>query len=302
MPAKTMTSTLSTRPAWIPSRRPSRICTPRSAIPRQLAQLKALSGAVREDGTHPRTTTSTIDQGIYSRLRVSVQIRQGPGRAGILRILRHSAYDEIRTATADTLSRELVKTRRAEMDAARKLHPRSGTALPPSGGLSGAYKSLGLSPEVRSRDEGKGRENPEISKTVLKGIPAVPASGGHRPSGVRSSELDTVKEGEILVCKMTNPAGGFFLQDLRVGHRHRRRSVPPRRGGREFGSRVVGTRATQLIKTGDKIRVDGSIGVVEVLSGFATIGCGADFAPQSVSPKQDASRHPDGIQKRKSAS
>ena len=37
---------------------------------------------------------------------------------------------------------------------------------------------------------------------------------------------------------------------------------------REFGVPcVVGTRrATQLIKTGDKIRVDGSIGVVEVLS------------------------------------
>ena len=36
---------------------------------------------------------------------------------------------------------------------------------------------------------------------------------------------------------------------------------------REFGVPcVVGTRrATQLIKTGDKIRVDGSIGVVEVL-------------------------------------
>ena len=47
----------------------------------------------------------------------------------------------------------------------------------------------------------------EISKTVLKGIPGCPCVQdviAHLVSD--PSELDTVKEGEILVCKMTNPA------------------------------------------------------------------------------------------------
>ena len=82
------------------------------------------------------------------------------------------------------------------------------------------------------------------------------------------SELDTVKEGEILVCKMTNPAWvvsfskiAALVTDTGGALSH------PAVVAREFGVPcVVGTRrATQLIKTGDKIRVDGSHGVVEVI-------------------------------------
>ena len=82
------------------------------------------------------------------------------------------------------------------------------------------------------------------------------------------SELDTVKEGEILVCKMTNPAWvvafskiGALVTDTGGALSH------PAVVAREFGVPcVVGTRrATQILKTGDKIRVDGSTGTVEVI-------------------------------------
>ena len=76
-----------------------------------------------------------IDQGIYSRLRVAfVQIGKALVRAGILddpEDIFMLKYDEIRcTATSNYPVRELVKSRRAEMDAARKLHPQEwyGTA------------------------------------------------------------------------------------------------------------------------------------------------------------------------------
>ena len=47
---------------------------------------------------------------------------------------------------------------------------------------------------------------------------------------------------------------------------------------------MVGTRrATQLIKTGDKIRVDGSIGVVEVSAEKLQHAAALNTAPQPVS-------------------
>ena len=59
-------------------------------------------------------------------------------------------YDEIRcTATSNYPVRELVKSRRAEMDAAASSIPRSGTALPPSGRLSGALQVPMGYPQVR---------------------------------------------------------------------------------------------------------------------------------------------------------
>lgn len=103
---------------------------------------------------------------------------------------------------------------------------------------------------------------------MLKGIPGCPGCQegvAHLVSD--PSELDTVKEGEILVCKMTNPAWvvsfskiSALVTDTGGALSH------PAVVAREFGVPcVVGTRrATQLIQTGDRIRVDGSKGVVEV--------------------------------------
>jgi pyruvate,water dikinase len=86
---------------------------------------------------------------------------------------------------------------------------------------------------------------------------------------VRSAdEFDQVKKGDILVCQMTSPAWVVLFTKIAglvtdsggtLSH--------PAIVSREFGiPAVVGTRlATQRIKTGQRVRVNGAEGVVEVL-------------------------------------
>jgi pyruvate,water dikinase len=81
-------------------------------------------------------------------------------------------------------------------------------------------------------------------------------------------EFDQVEKGEILVCQMTNPAWvtlftkiSGLVSDAGGAASH------PAVLSREFGiPAVIGTSvATQKIKTGDRLRVNGSTGVVEIL-------------------------------------
>ena len=81
-------------------------------------------------------------------------------------------------------------------------------------------------------------------------------------------EADQVQEGEILVCQMTNPAWvvlftkiGGLVTDAGGVASH------PAVVAREFGiPAVVGTSlATDRISTGDRVRVNGTTGTVEVL-------------------------------------
>ena len=215
-----------------------------------------------------------IDQGVYSHMRVAfVRIGEAMVRAGILdgaEDIFMLKYDEIRCACASSFPvKELVKTRRAEMEAARKIHPQEwyGTATEWQV-YNEPYKSLWGYPQKFEAEQQEKAGKAEISKTVLKGIPGCPGCQegvAHLVSD--PSELDTVKEGEILVCKMTNPAWvvsfskiSALVTDTGGALSH------PAVVAREFGVPcVVGTRrATQLIQTGDRIRVDGSKGVVEV--------------------------------------
>jgi len=81
-------------------------------------------------------------------------------------------------------------------------------------------------------------------------------------------EFDQVKKGEVLVCKMTSPAWvvlftkiGGLVTDSGGALSH------PAVVSREFGiPAVVGTRtATQAIKTGQRVRLNGASGLVEIL-------------------------------------
>lgn len=216
-----------------------------------------------------------IDQGIYSHMRVAfVRIGEAMVRAGILddaEDIFMLKYDEIRSACCgDYPVKERVQTRRAEMEEARKRPPQEwyGTATEWQV-YNEPYKSLWGYPQKFEAEQQEKETKAEISKTVLKGIPGCPGvqeGVAHLVSD--PSELDTVKEGEILVCKMTNPAWvvsfskiSALVTDTGGALSH------PAVVAREFGVPcVVGTRrATQLIKTGDKVRVDGSKGVVEVI-------------------------------------
>ena len=216
-----------------------------------------------------------IDQGVYSHMRVAfVEIGKAMVRAGILddpEDIFMLKYDEIRCACcSDYPVKELVKTRRAEMEAAKKIHPQEwyGTATEWQV-YNEPYKSLWGYPHKFEAEQKEKAENKEISKTVLKGIPGCPGiQEGIAHLVSDPSELDTVKDGEVLVCKMTNPAWvvsfskiSALVTDTGGALSH------PAVVAREFGVPcVVGTRrATQLIKTGDKVRVDGSKGIVEVI-------------------------------------
>ena len=85
-------------------------------------------------------------------------------------------------------------------------------------------------------------------------------------------EFDDVRAGDILVCQMTNPAWVVLFTKIA--------GLVTDAGGttshpavltREFGiPAVIGTSiATQRIATGDRLRVDGTTGRVEILRGVA---------------------------------
>jgi pyruvate,water dikinase len=85
---------------------------------------------------------------------------------------------------------------------------------------------------------------------------------------LREDQFDQVRAGDVLVCQMTNPAWVVLFTKIvglvtdaggTVSH--------PAVLSREFGiPAVVGSSvATQQISSGDRIRVNGTTGLVEIL-------------------------------------
>ena len=81
-------------------------------------------------------------------------------------------------------------------------------------------------------------------------------------------DLDTVRQGEILVCGITSPAWAPIFSKIvatvtDIGGIMSHAAIV----SREYGlPAVVGTgTATSRIKTGQRIKVDGSTGMVEIL-------------------------------------
>lgn len=78
-----------------------------------------------------------------------------------------------------------------------------------------------------------------------------------------------MRKGEIIICQMTNPAWVvLFTKIIGLVTDAGGAASHPAVVAREFGiPAVVGTSvATQRIKTGDRVRVNGTTGVVEILS------------------------------------
>ncbi len=215
-----------------------------------------------------------IDQGIYSRMRLMfLEVGKAFVKAGKLddpEDIFMLEYEEIRCAGAsDYPVRDLVKARRMEMEAAKKIIPREwyGTATQWSV-YEEPYKSLWGYPH--KFDIGLAELKEKTSdQNVIKGIPGSPGVVEGIARFVTSpDEFDQIEKGDILVCKMTNPAWvvsfskiSALVTDTGGALSH------PAVVSREFGiSCVVGTRkATQLIKTGMRIRVNGDKGIVEIL-------------------------------------
>ena len=210
-----------------------------------------------------------IDQGANAHVRlVLIAIGQKLVETGDLDqpddvvLLR---YNELRVFMGDPSAmdaRAIVATRRKEREAAYAVHPRDwvGTVTPSQ--LAFPYLNLWGYPDKFHRQQStvKGQVSGiAASPGVVEGIARVVAT---------ADQFDEVRKGDILVCQMTNPAWVVLFTKIAglvtdaggtVSH--------PAVLSREFGiPAVVGTSvATRQIKTGDRLRVNGSTGVVEIL-------------------------------------
>ena len=210
-----------------------------------------------------------IDQGTNARLRlllieigkklVESHTLDDPEDVMFLR------YNELRLLMADQGSfdaRELVGDRRDAREDAFEKRPPSWVGTATQTALDFPYNALWGFPEKFHAGE-------PATTGEVKGLAASAGVVEGPARYVKSlDEFDQVKEGEILVCNMTNPAWVVLFTKISglvteaggaVSH--------PAVVAREFGiPAVVGTtNAGDRIATGDRVRVNGTTGVVEIL-------------------------------------
>ena len=174
-------------------------------------------------------------------------------------------YNELRMLIGDAEAldaRGIVAQRRAERDAAKQVKPRNwvGTVTPSQ--LAFPYLVNWGYPE-------RFHQEASTDTTTVKGIAGSPGvAEGIARVVMTVDEFDAVRDGDILVCQMTNPAWVvLFTKIAALVTDTGGTTSHPAVLSREFGiPAVIGTSsATHTIRTGDRIRVDGSNGVVEIL-------------------------------------
>src|SRR6266849_6233688 len=211
-----------------------------------------------------------IDQGTNARLRILliaigkklVQARLLDDPADVM-YLRYNELRLLMTNPASVDARTLVSQRRDDREQAFQTRPREWVGTATKTALAFPYNALWGFPEKFYRE-------PSKKTGEVRGLAASPGVIEGPARNVNSLEqFDQVHEGEILVCRMTNPAWVVLFTKI-VGLVTDAGGVTshPAVVSREFGiPAVVGTsNATERIKTGDRIRLNGSTGVVEVLA------------------------------------
>jgi pyruvate,water dikinase len=222
-----------------------------------------------------------MDQGTYARMRL---VLMGIGRKLVVLgalgqpdDVMFLKYDELRklsagvhagTADARAAARALVKQRRAEREKAFGLRPRLWAGTITDWSMYGEpYKQVLWDwPGIYERSK-------DAAKQPAGSVKGLGASAGVYEGVARvvdsPEQFDEVKKGEVLVCKMTSPSWvvlftkiGGLVTDSGGALSH------PAVVSREFGiPAVVGTRtATQAIKTGQRVRLNGSAGIVEIVA------------------------------------
>ncbi len=220
-----------------------------------------------------------IDQGTFGRVRLVLMaigrrmVAEGyfPDPEDIMFL----EYDQLRAYVANPKNEDnpegydglsVIKGARRKFEDAFKIRPRDwiGTATHWSMYVE-PYHTLWGWPERFERAQ-KGEELPADQ---VQGLPAAAGiAEGLARLVLSTDEFDQVKPGEIMVCQMTNPAWVVVFSKIK--------GVVTDTGGvlchtavvaREFGiPGVVGTGdATHRIKTGDRLRVDGNTGMVEIV-------------------------------------
>jgi phosphohistidine swiveling domain-containing protein len=212
-----------------------------------------------------------IDQGANAHLRlVLIEVGRKLVAAGRLdqpddvMFLR---YNELRSliGSADAIAaREIVAARRLEREASAHLRPRDwvGTVTPSQ--LAFPYLVNWGYParfHQRQSDDERIITGLGASAGVIEGIARV----------VRTvDEFDEVRDGDILVCQMTNPAWVvLFTKIAGLVTDTGGTTSHPAVLAREFGiPAVIGTSvATHRIVTGDRLKIDGTAGRVEIMRG-----------------------------------
>lgn len=214
-----------------------------------------------------------MDQGTYARVRL-VLIAIGKRMVELSILTRPDdtvflKYHELRVISANAKAfdvKSLVTERRAAREVALKLQPPV---------WAGTITQWSLYEEPYKRNWGwpgtytKAAEAAKQVKGNLRGLGA--SAGvveGRARLVTRIEQFGEIEKGEILVCKMTNPAWVMaftkiagLVTDAGGALSH------PAVVSREFGiPAVVGTgKATLEIQTGQRIRLDGSSGLVEIL-------------------------------------
>ncbi len=211
-----------------------------------------------------------IDQGTNARLRiVLIAIGKKLVKEGLLNDLEdvmYLRYNELRLLMTNPQAidaRELVSQRRDEREQAYEVRPREWVGTATKIALDFPYNALWGFPDKFYRE-------PPKKTGEIKGLAASPGLVEGIARNVTSLEqFNQVEAGEILVCRMTNPAWVVLFTKI-VGLVTDAGGVTshPAVVSREFGiPAVVGTsNSTERIKTGDRIRVNGSTGTVEVLA------------------------------------
>jgi phosphohistidine swiveling domain-containing protein len=210
-----------------------------------------------------------VDQGTNARLRVTVMaIGRKLVEAGALddqEDVVYLRYNELRRLMADPQAfdaKEVVSDRRDEREDAFEVRPPSWVGTATKEALAFPYAGLWGFPDRFYAGE-------PSTTGEIKGLSASPGVVEGPARFVSSlEEFDQVQEGEILVCRMTNPAWVVLFTKIRgLVTEAGGTTSHPAVVAREFGiPAVVGTgNAGERIKTGDRIRVNGSTGVVEIL-------------------------------------
>ncbi len=175
-------------------------------------------------------------------------------------------YNELRYFMGDPEgfdAQSIIAERKAEREAAYTVRPKDWIGTATESQLEFPYLSLWGFPDRLYM------EQPE-AEDQIGGLAASPGVYQGTAKVVLSvDEFDLVNKGDILVCQMTNPAWvTLFTKISALVTDAGGLTSHPAVLAREFViPAVIGTSvATTKIKTGDRLRVNGSTGVVEILA------------------------------------
>ena len=210
-----------------------------------------------------------IDQGANAHVRlVLVAIGRKLAEAGTLgdaEDVMFLRYNELRALIGDASAfdaRALVTQRKAERERSYDFRPRAWVGTATQSQLEFPYLVNWGFPEKFHRRDGDVADQ-------FKGIGGSPGVvEGIARVVLREDQFDAVRAGDILVCHMTNPAWVvLFTKIAGLVTNAGGLTAHPAVLSREFGiPAVVGTQdATERVYNGDRVRVDGSTGTVDIL-------------------------------------